>query len=415
MTRFTFIVLFSLFFHSGFKTSVCAQAEVDERALIKFDEGLGFHAPDSSFGLNLRFRIQNRLGFSGFSDGNPSIEEIDARIRRLRLRIDGYTINKKITYYLQLSFSRNDQDWDNSGVPNIIRDAMVYYGFSENFYVGFGQGKLPGNRQRINSSWQLQFTDRSNVNSMFNIDRDFGIMSYYSNNISGFYYNLKAAVSSGEGRNAKPSDNGLAYTARIEMLPFGKFINNGDFSEGDLEREPSPKLSVGGGYHYNHKAIRTHGQRGNPLFEARNLETLFFDAVIKYRGWAFFAEYMDRETSDPLTCSPDNETSHVYTGYGINVQVSYLFKNNFELAGRYNFVRPDRVVSGIAHGTGGPGEDRIISVPGTDEYTIGVTRYLAKHKIKAQGNIGYVNTKDMTAVTASESKLYIQFQVELGI
>ena len=415
MIRITLFFIFLIVLLKGFDTTADAQAEVDERAMISFDKGLGFHSPDSSFGLNLRFRMQNRLGFSGFSGNDPAIDRVDARIRRLRLRIDGYTRNDRLTYYLQLSFSRSDQDWDNSGVPNIIRDAMVYYSFSDNFYVGFGQGKLPGNRQRINSSGQLQFADRSDVNAMFNIDRDFGIMGYYSNNISWFHYNFKTAISSGEGRNALASDNGLAYTARIELMPFGMFMGDGDFSEGDLEREPAPKLSLAGGYSFNHKAVRDQGQRGGPLYEARDIKTLYFDALMKYRGWAAYAEYMDRRTDDPVTLSPDGEFTAVQTGQGVNMQLSYIFQNNIELAGRYSYVNPKNIFYQTGLLPGEVGSPVLISAPETEEYTMGITKYLVRHKIKAQGNIGYRITENISPGEGSSSNWIIQFQVELGI
>ena len=54
-------------------------------------------------------------------------------------------------------------------------DAVVKYAFSKNQQIWFGQTKLPGNRERVISSMALQFVDRSNVNSKFNIDRDFGV------------------------------------------------------------------------------------------------------------------------------------------------------------------------------------------------------------------------------------------------
>ncbi len=410
-TSFYFTLLITILANTF--TLAYAQTEVDERAMIRFDKGLGFHAPDTSFGLNLRFRIQNRLGFHGLTGSSPAIDEVDARIRRLRLRIDGYTRNDRLTYYMQLSFSRSDQDWDGSGVPHIVRDAMVYYTLSDNFYVGFGQGKLPGNRQRINSSGQLQFADRSDVNAIYNIDRDFGMMGYYSNNISFLHYNLKTAISTGDGRNALPSGNGMAYTARIELMPLGRFIDDGDFSEGDLEREPTPKLSVGAGWHYNQKATKAQGQRGRQLFEERDLRALYLDAVMKYRGWAMYAEYMDRSTDDPLTVSADDEFSHVMAGYGTNFQISHFFHSNIELAGRYTYVNPETIFS---HTTGEPQiNPSIISAPKTEEYTLGITKYIDRHKIKAQGNIGYRITENLSQAAGTSTGWVIRFQVELGI
>jgi hypothetical protein len=91
-----------------------AQTEADERAVISFDKGLGFFAPDSTFGLNLRFRIQNRVGMTTFSGSNLAPELFEANVRRLRLRFDGFPGSTKLTYYLQLSFSRGDQNWDNT-------------------------------------------------------------------------------------------------------------------------------------------------------------------------------------------------------------------------------------------------------------------------------------------------------------
>jgi phosphate-selective porin OprO and OprP len=411
MKIFRFVLTLLPFYILSPQVATFAQTEMDDRALVTFDKGLGFHAPDTSFGLYLRFRIQNRLGYTSISGNDLGIDEVEARIRRLRLRIDGYTVNSNITYYLQLSFSRSDLDWDNIQMPNIIRDAMIYYTFSDRFYIGFGQSKLPGNRQRINSSGQLQFTDRSIVSARFNIDRDFGVMSYYSGNISGIHYNLKTAFSTGDGRNALASASGFAYTGRFELLPLGSFKGNGDFSEGDLMREPSPRLSLAGGYHYNPGAIRAQGQRGQSLFEYRDLRTLFFDAMLKYRGWALASEYIDRYTDNPLTVSPDNEIAYVRTGYGVSTQLSYLFKSNIELAGRYAFVRPE-LISTEGYGQAG---DLFINDPATGEYLLGITKYIMDHKIKAQGNVGYRTTATHPSYTGHRSNWVIQFQVELGI
>lgn len=180
--------------------AIYAQYESDERATIRFEEGLGFFAPDTSLGVNLRFRMQNLLMVTSESHQDLDISAIDARVRRLRLRFDGFIgKSKKLTYYLQLAFSREDQDWDNTHIPNIVRDAMVYYNFNPHFYIGLGQGKLPGNRQRIISSGQQQFLDRSLVNSIFNIDRDFGVFAYYSFGIIKIPVYLKTAITTGEG------------------------------------------------------------------------------------------------------------------------------------------------------------------------------------------------------------------------
>lgn len=287
--------------------------ESDESAMIYDFKGLQFKSPDSSFYINFRFRMQNRLGAYTASGDDLSIEEYDARVRRLRMRVDGYLYNPKLAYSIQLSFSRGDQDFENSGVANIVRDAVIFYNFSPKFYMAFGLNKLPGNRQRVNSSGQLQFAERSIVNAAMNIDRDFGIKAYYKNKFGKVGYHLKGAITTGEGRSANTTDNGLAYTGRVEILPFGEFEGEGDYSEGDLEREVSPKLSLAGGYSFNHKTIRTDGQTGETLFAPVDLGTWIFDAIIKYQGWAYAAEFLKRDSPDPLTYNDDNDLQYAFT------------------------------------------------------------------------------------------------------
>jgi len=76
---------------------------------------------------------------------------------------------------------------------------------------------LPGNRQTVNSSGALQLTDRSINNARFNIDRDFGFQVYYINEkLDAFSYNIKTAVSTGDGRNwTKTSDDAVALTGKV--------------------------------------------------------------------------------------------------------------------------------------------------------------------------------------------------------
>lgn len=117
--------------------------ERDDRATITNFKGIQYYSNDSLFYTNFRFRMQNRLRYTDFADENrPS--QWEARVRRLRLRMDGYIYTRKISYSVQLAFSRGDQDFDDTGVPNIVRDAVMFYNFDDDFYVSFGQNKLPG-------------------------------------------------------------------------------------------------------------------------------------------------------------------------------------------------------------------------------------------------------------------------------
>ena len=153
----------------AFSQSVLAQNESDERSLLQVQKGISF-TKDSLYSLNLRFRLQNRIGFRTESGEDLSFEQMDFRVRRLRVRLDGFVFNPRIQYYIQLGFSKSDMDLDGGEVAQPIRDAILYYHFTPNFYLGLGQAKLPGNRERVISSGNLQFAERSIANSFFTLD-----------------------------------------------------------------------------------------------------------------------------------------------------------------------------------------------------------------------------------------------------
>jgi hypothetical protein len=72
------------------------------------------------------------------------------------------------------------------------------------------------------------------------------------------------------------------------------------------------------------------------------MDALEFDLLAKYNGLAWYTEFMNRTTNNPITVNPNNagQFSTVYAGQGFMSQTSYLFKNNFEIAGRYAMSKP---------------------------------------------------------------------------
>ena len=292
-----------------------------------YGRGLGLTSPDSIFQLNIRFRMQNRVSYL---DAEDEVEAYDAQIRRLRLRFDGYVGNPKFLYAIQLSFAPGDvgpiEDGENI---NIIRDAVVFYRPNKHWSIAFGQTKLPGNRQRVNSSGALQFTDRTINNARFNIDRDFGWQVYYLNeNKDKFAYNIKTAITTGDGRNVTSDpDNGFALTGKLELFPLGSFTKDGTNFEGDIAREKTPKVLLSGAFSNNHKARQTQGQLGPDLFEKKDIQSVLLDGMVKYDGWAFMTAYMNRMSDDPIAFNPDDLTqfNYVFVGEGFDYQLSYLF------------------------------------------------------------------------------------------
>jgi len=366
-----------------------------------YGKGIGLTSPDSLFQFNIRFRMQNRASYNVFENQDDVIE---AAVRRLRLRFDGYVVDPKLVYVIQLSFAPDDVgELQEGGNLNVIRDAIIFYRPNAHWNIGFGQTKLPGNRQRINSSGALQLTDRSINNARFNIDRDFGIHLYYLNEFKDkFSYNIKTTISSGEGRNiTKATDNLLAYTTKLELFPFGAFEFDGTLFEGDAKREPLPKAMISAVYHANNGAKRTQGTIGLDLFEKRNLQSWLVDAMFKYNGWSLQGAYMNRYTTNPLTTNPLDNTQQrtVFIGEGWDAQASYLFINKYEVIARYSTQFPNKKI--------------INQFPNSKQYSIGVTKYIWEHTLKFQTEL--TNTYFYPTGNKSFNNWYLRFQVEIGI
>ena len=410
----TLLVLFHICFFTAKgqdtikKSASTVPSPIQKTPYFSYKNGLGFATPDSAYSINIRFRMQNRALMNTVSDEDFTPAGFEGRVRRCRLSFTGHVVDPKLTYYLQLSFSRGDMDWSVTDAtsqnvsPNVVRDAMIFYKPAKHWQIALGQGKLPGNRQRVTSSGALQFYDRSLVNATFTPDRDFGFFSTYTMTAGSHAKVLfKQAITTGEGRNSNQSNHGLAYTSRIEYLPFGSFTDGGDYFEGDLARESKPKLSIAAGYMLNDMAVRTGGQLGSDLYAGKSFHLYMADMVIKYKGFSLLSEYMRRDTDGPQVLGSDGKIRSIRTGDGINNQLSYCFKSMWEVALRQTLVSPHK--------------DLIKTMNQSEQYGIGISKYLNKHKVKAQFNVLYNKERNLNTGKDLNKFFTTVFQLELGI
>ena len=354
----------------------------------RFGKGLiNVFAKDSSWSSKVAFRYQTRY------EGNYDLVDSDytgrAFVRRARIKGNGFAFSPKITYKFEYDVANG-----------YVLDAVVKWNFTGNWTVWFGQTKLPGNIERVFSSQKLQLVDRSLLNSKFTLDRDAGAQLRHHFKLGNtFLVREIFAVSQGEGLNDKSKSTGNGYTGRIELLPFGNFTKKGDYFAADLKREKTPKLMLSATYDFNQNAMLSRGQKGNYLVgDLENLQTLFIDAHFKYQGFSFFGEYVDRKTSDG---SPLLENSFVdgesidecyYTGESINLQLGYLMKNNWEIAGRYTNVNANDLYDNND----------------LNQYTIGFSKYVVGHNLKVQTDFSY------TTEQGQNDKLLFRLQTEFN-
>jgi phosphate-selective porin OprO/OprP len=137
------------------------------------------------------------------------------------------------------------------------------------------------------------------------------------------------------------------------------------------------------------------------LYESRNLSAFISDVLIKYRGFALSAEYINRNTSSAFTTNSLKEQRIIYVGEGKMIQLSYLFKNNLELATRYARISPFASI-----------QKKEIQ---REEMGLGVTKYLKKHRVKIQGNVFYNQATNLFLDEITSKNWTAMFQIELGI
>lgn len=374
-----------------------------ESPLFTFGKGIEVVAPDSTVSLKLNFNLQNRFDIKTVSMEDWSVDEFSARIRRFRLKFTGFILDPRITYKIQLAMApRNNSSTTLGQAPRVMYDAVFYYQVDKRFTIGFGQTALPGNRQRMNSSTSLQMVDRSRANSTYNLDLDFGFHGKYKINPGARRpLVLHGAITTGEGQNWVLVDKaGFSYTGRLDWYPLGTFIGKSEYKESDLEWHPEPRLMAGIAYNYNDDAQRAGGQRGNLLYDYRDITTLFADIILKYQGWSFQGGYMLRDSDDPITYEPGGSGfSYVHKGDGLNFQIGKYFRSNWEVAGQLTYVTPDSVIENVAR------ERR--------EWTVGINRYINGRSIKLQSDFTLHQSRfegnDFT------DQLGISFQAQIGI
>ena len=310
-------------------------------------------------------------------------------VRRARLKFGGFAFSPKVKYKVELGLTNRDISGASShtkGAPRLILDAVVKWNFYKNFTLWAGQTKLPGNRERVISSANLQLVDRSKLNSNFNIDRDMGAQLHHQFTFGkNFTVREMFSIAQGEGRNVTDKNlGGYQYTSRLEILPFGKFASKGDYVGGDQKREEKPKLALGATYDMHDRAVKTKSNQGSYMendagyFEA-DVTTVFADMMFKYKGFSIMGEYALRTAAQDSALNVDGTQTGdvVAVGSGMNFQMGYLFKNNWEIAGRYTLTEWDKLVTGKEAQT---------------EYTLGISKYFKGHKLKVQSDITYSET-----------------------
>ena len=103
---------------------------------------------------------------------------------------------------------------------------------------------------------------------------------------------------------------------------------------------------------------------------------------------------------NPILKSNSNENESIVdingktfmTGLGINLQTSYIFKNNYEIGLRASKITPDEL-EGFKE---------------LNEYTLGVSKYINGHKLKVQSDVSY---QDFAGNSSDQMRYRLQMEI----
>ena len=357
------------------------------------EKGLHITTADRSMDFRIGIRLQQMLYLTSPVNYSDPIDG-DLIVRRARFQTSGYVLNKKLGYFIQF-----DMDKGNLRLSN----AEYRWKPDRTLLISFGQLRPPAGRQFQVISKNFQMVDRSTISRFFAIGYDQGVAVRKTFFVSeSFAFKVAGGLTHGEGINETRSAGGLAYTARIEVLPFGIFKNSGDYSESDLTHEEKPKLSIGAAVYHNHDA---YDRLGGTMWSGKesNIQNYYMDGVFKYKGYSLIAEYISRHISGHgrLVMPTDQIFYSILTeGHGFSVQGGKVINEIIEPTFRVSILNPLDDVSTANN-----------SFLQKDKATIGLNYFFNKHAIKIQSELSIVSEDYAT----SGYETYLEFLAQFSL
>jgi hypothetical protein len=313
--------------------------------------GFEFRTENNKFSLAIQNRAQIR--YSDPFDSDPraiaDLERDDSsfRIRRARTRLRGHAYWPWMKYYLQY-------DWSQP----VLRDLTLTIDKYQWAKIWFGRGKVIYNDERVTSSANQQFVNRSIVNDIFTVDRQQGVQ-LFGNVFPGTWHDISysagifSGLGVGEGSN---DDKHMMYSGRLQWNALGGEM---PFSQSDIEFHEQPALNFAFAAATNRSrctAFQTDSRscRDLPGFAPGQdgqyrINQMMEEVRFKWQGFSVLHELHWKEIIDTFKSQGDPARKTNLMG-GL-IQAGYFphhifpaIPRNLEFAGRYAFVDPNTQV-----------------------------------------------------------------------
>lgn len=246
-------------------------------------------------------------------------------IRRSRFDLRGHTITKSLRYRLQAEFA---------GASVSLLDFIIDYKFSDIFSIRAGQYKIPYNREELTSAGELEFVDRSVINSYFSPARDIGMNVTLGPEM--VKVNLGAFTGWGRGyvRVDKTNLNvNLLYVARVEISPVGKMV----YPQPNLKGEEAINIGLSAML-FPVSQVEIDSKKISGRRDKSDVFRIIENKAQKTNLLSFSGDA--KVWSGPLSFELEAHLANLYDSniLGIRIQPSYMFTQNIGLAFRFSSV-----------------------------------------------------------------------------
>lgn len=323
--------------------------------------GFEFRSDNNKFSLAIQNRVQARYA-EPFDSDPRTLNDLDRdensfMIRRARTKLVGHAYVPWLKYYLQY-------DWSQP----VLRDLNLTVDKYKWAQLRVGRGKVSYNNERVTSSANQQFLNRSIVNDVFTVDRQQGI-EVKGNLFPNSWHDLTyyAGVFTGLGVGERNNDDGnMMYSGRLQWNALGGEM---PFTQSDLDFRDQPALNISFAANKNRSrctafetdsnscrslvdfiapGVRRYRSPADNLDEGGGqngqyeIDQMMQEVHFKWKGFSLLQELHLKNIKDTL--NNDEKTKlmggFVQAGYFPHDFIDFI-PRNLEVAGRYALVDMD--------------------------------------------------------------------------
>lgn len=367
-----------------FSVIINAQENQINNSSYDLGDGISFSFNEGNYLFNIYGFLRPAYIYNDMlsNDEEGMFKEISRQFKtkNSNLFIEGRAFKEKVSFAIQMNYS--------SSQPLV--EAFIGYQIDNSTAIYFGKRQVfHNNLEMTHNEDTLRFTDTSLLGQNYTQSSEEVGIFVESSFGEKFVVEPKLAVTSGDrgnsfGEDSRDSDfGGIKLGSRLNLYPLGSFSDGNENTAVDLIGEENLKIQLGFAYSIslegsssteeNDDDLGLFDSSGNQNFP--DYSQLFFDLLVKYKGFSFLFEYADSYTSNinqTYWDIPQQISEYMILGDSYNIHLGYITQNGLGVDLRYEMANPEFDMNT---------ESLLKSF---DSYGFGISKYLDGNNLKMQ-------------------------------